>query len=293
MKKTITIIAIVTIIAVGIGGVAVMAGNMYQKTGQAGNFGRFGFMGRNMPTSETLLANLKEELNLTEEQEAKILPILETLREKQRALFEKIKEQGRPDMSAMQSAHQEMRQEIEKQLADILTEEQMQTWQKHYDEQMDKFQGKRHGFFGKGSGGKGFFGKGSGGEEFVGRGGFRSIAEELKLSDAQKQELFEIFIKYRETAGQHAQGTRTEMVNMLLTEDFDEAKVRELYQKMTAEHENMFIEHAKMLAEMKAVLTPEQVELLQEKVPELLDKFQDRFHTKHSMGAPWLQKFGE
>jgi Spy/CpxP family protein refolding chaperone len=74
-----------------------------------------------------------------------------------------------------------------------------------------------------------------------------------------------------------------------LTEDFDEAKVRQTFRDSEAQREEFIVSHAKMLAEMKAVLNPDQLQLLQQKVPALLASIQDRIHTGRSMMDNWLQ----
>ena len=75
------------------------------------------------------------------------------------------------------------------------------------------------------------------------------------------------------------------MIKELLTGEFDEAKVREAYQKMEAEREaerekmreDRFVEHVKLMNAINAVLTPEQVEITQEKIDKFFDEDRPMF----------------
>lgn len=102
-------------------------------------------------------------------------------------------------------------------------------------------------------------------------GGLRQLAGELNLTAEQKQQIMTIVTKFRlDRMGdrQDFQPPYQEMIETLLNEDFDEAKVREMVQQQMAEREqereDRFVERAKMISEIKAVLTPEQLEQAKE-----------------------------
>ena len=151
----------------------------------------------------------------------------------------------------------------------------MQELQKMHEDRIGRFQRRGRGFAGRGQ-------------------KFQQLAQELNLSEAQKQELFAIFMKHRETRGPMIEGfveTGKEVATLLLNEDFDETKVRELFQKGVSQREDAFVEHAKMFAEMKAVLTPEQVEMLQQKGTEFFENMENRMHTRHEMFGRWFPHY--
>jgi Spy/CpxP family protein refolding chaperone len=268
IMKAIKVITITLIVVVGVSAtVAVFAGGM-----RRARKGRFGFMGPGMLDAKTIVDRFKEPLNLTEEQEAEILPIIEVQVEEWRTMFDKYREQAHQGMQSAWDEHQELWQATEQQLAEILTEEQMQELQKMHDARMAGFQRRGRGFAGRGQ-------------------KFWQLARELDLSEAQKQELFTIFMEHRGTTGTMIESvveTGKEMTTLLLNEDFDEAKVRELFQKGISQREEAFVDHAKMVAEMKTVLTPEQVEMLQQKGTEFFENVQNRMHTRHAMFDRWF-----
>jgi Spy/CpxP family protein refolding chaperone len=275
--KTIKIVSIVGIvIALGFSVVAIAA-NTQQEMKQNPEMGWFGFMAENMPVSEMVMEHLKERLTLTEEQEAQLLPILEESMKKRVEMFQKYGGQVRQNVQTIKTEHETMWQETEKQLAEILTEEQMQELRKMHDERV----GMRQGFAQK---------------MFQRRGQFQQVFKELNLSKEQMKELFSIVIKYRENRGdvmESFQEIRTNFVNMLLTEEFDEEKVRQTYQESAAKMEEFVVTGAKMAAEMKAVLTPEQLEILQEKGTELLAQLQEHGHSRHAMFGRWFHHHAE
>lgn len=78
---------------------------------------------------------VKDRLNLTKEQEDLIRPVLEEYAEKTREIIEKYRGQGREGMSSLRSELQELREDTEKRLEEVLTEEQMEEWHKFIDEQ--------------------------------------------------------------------------------------------------------------------------------------------------------------
>ena len=85
----------------------------------------------------------------------------------------------------------------------------------------------------------------------------------------------------------------TLLVGHVHGEDFDEAKVREIFQKGISQREDAFVEHAKMVTEMKTVLTPDQVETLQQKGTEFFENVQNRMHTRHAMFDRWFPPRGK
>lgn len=267
-KKAVKIIAIVTIIAIGVGGAVMVFARPQFTMMRGGHRGRFGFMGKEILSPEKIMSHFKEQLDLTEEQEAQILPILEEHMEKQRAMIEKYRGQARQGLQNIQAEHQGMWQELEQQLAGILTEEQMQKVRKLHDERQELVQGM-----------------------FPARGEFRQLVEDLNISTEQKAELFSIFMKYRDDrrgAMDNALETGNQVLDMVLNEEFDEEKVRQTYRETTAKFEDFVVTRAKMLAEMKAVLNPDQLKLVQEKAPELFAKVQERMQTRRSMMDKWL-----
>ncbi|MBD3305042.1 periplasmic heavy metal sensor [candidate division KSB3 bacterium] len=112
---------------------------------------------------------------------------------------------------------------------------------------------------------------------------FQQLAADLNLSDEQKQQILTIVIKHRMNSRdvwQNALEDHQQLAELLLTQDFDEAQVRQMYQEQAAEREkqreDMFVERAKMLADIKAVLTPEQVEMLEQKGMDMFQNWLDK-----------------
>ncbi|MBN2539036.1 MAG: Spy/CpxP family protein refolding chaperone, partial [Deltaproteobacteria bacterium] len=58
---------------------------------------------------------------------------------------------------------------------------------------------------------------------------------------------------------------RDNLKTILQADEFDEAKAREAFQKMSSIRENMFISKTKMMNEMKKILTPDQIKMLDER----------------------------
>lgn len=267
MMKATKIIVITLVVAVAIGGaVTVFAG------GKRGS-GRFGFMGPKMLNAENIIARFKEPLELTEEQEAQLKPIVEEALEKGKATFQKYRGKTKEGWGNARTEAQELWKETEAKLAEVLTEEQMQKVQQMHGERFGRFGTMR------------FTG-------FQAAGKFHQLLEDLNLSDEQRQELFSIFTKHqdaRQDGMKNFLGTHKEIMDMLLTEEFDEQKVREVFQQQTVKWEDMFVEHAKMFSEMKAVLTPEQVETLQQKAAEFFEHV-ETWQGKGSGGHGWFHK---
>ena len=90
---------------------------------------------------EQIIATMQERLNLTDEQVEQIRPIVYEQSENRRELFEKYRSQGRQGRSAMREEMQEMRSETDARLAEILSDQQLQEYQKIQNqrcEQMDQ-----------------------------------------------------------------------------------------------------------------------------------------------------------
>lgn len=85
---------------------------------------------------EQIMSQLKTRLNLTEDQETKVRPIIETSIQKRREILRNEAQDGK----AKQSALQELRWSTDMQLAKILTEQQMKEYEELREEQSDKLQ---------------------------------------------------------------------------------------------------------------------------------------------------------
>lgn len=104
------------------------------------------------------------------------------------------------------------------------------------------------------------------------------LTKALDLTPEQQGEITTIMATFREEQKARMQDqmkAHRDMMKQLLSEEFDEAKVREAYQQMEAEREKMredgFVERAKLMAQIKAVLTPEQIATLEEKMDAFLE----------------------
>lgn len=90
------------------------------------------------PTVEEVVSQLQEQLNLTDEQVEQIRPIFEEEFEKREELFQKNQGQGQgqgpESRKALDEELQKLQEETEKQLEEILTEEQMTLYRKMLDE---------------------------------------------------------------------------------------------------------------------------------------------------------------
>lgn len=99
--------------------------------------------------------------------------------------------------------------------------------------------------------------KGFGGE----RGGFPGrFAENLNLTDAQKEQMKQIAARYREAAKAQRQQGRGERggLDLFKSGTFDEAAVRAAAQARANAQVEREVTHARMMFEMYNVLTPEQ-----------------------------------
>lgn len=84
--------------------------------------------GRQMPDADQVMARLIERLDLTDAQADQVRPIIEEQLEKQKAVFEKYRGQGREGFRAARPEMQAIRQETEDRLKDVLTDEQMEKY---------------------------------------------------------------------------------------------------------------------------------------------------------------------
>ena len=79
---------------------------------------------------EAIVIELKKDLELTDEQADLIRPIIEQQIERRNAIFEKYRDKGRPDRREIRSEMEALQQEAETQLADILSESQMEAYRR-------------------------------------------------------------------------------------------------------------------------------------------------------------------
>jgi Spy/CpxP family protein refolding chaperone len=299
MNKTVKILSVVSIAAVilSASGLAMAKpGHNMRNTGPFGSgfmnpqdvgpFGGGGFMG--MADAETMAAWWHKQLELTDEQETQLVPILASYLEKRQALVKEAWVQDDKDWDDLRDAHQELWQDVEKQASEVLTEEQMEQLDKAQDWRRGRFDTMKQRFADR----RGSRARDQGPAPDAGRSGRRMprraleqakggpgmpFLEDLNLSSEQREQLFDIAMKYRETMRESVENfidSRNELMNMVLNDDFDEARARQFYQQNTTAREDRqedhFVQHLKMLAEMKSVLTPEQVEILQEKGANLM-----------------------
>jgi hypothetical protein len=97
-------------------------------------------------SADQIISDMKNRLNLTDEQEAKIRPIIEEQVKNRAALIEKYQGQGRQGMRSMRNELQELNQSTENQLQSILTKEQMEEYRKmQAEESQQRRKGRRSG----------------------------------------------------------------------------------------------------------------------------------------------------
>lgn len=78
---------------------------------------------------EQIIATMQEQLELTDVQVERIQPIVQEQSEKRRELFKKYRPQGRQGLSAMREEMQKLRSEMDAQLAEILSDDQIEKYQ--------------------------------------------------------------------------------------------------------------------------------------------------------------------
>jgi Spy/CpxP family protein refolding chaperone len=96
----------------------------------------------------------------------------------------------------------------------------------------------------------------------------------IGLSDEQKTGIEAIISKYQseiKTYMDTIDGLKKEMDLNLFTDEFDETKIREYSQNISANMEELEVLKAKMLVEIKTILYPEQIKQLQEEISEKLN----------------------
>lgn len=96
----------------------------------------------------------------------------------------------------------------------------------------------------------------------------------LGLSDGQTTGIETIISKYQsemKTYMDTINEIKKEMEQNLFTEEFDETKIREYSQNISAGMEEIEVLKAKMLVEIKTILYPEQIKQLQEEISEKLN----------------------
>ena len=91
---------------------------------------------------DQIILEMKERLNLTEEQAVQFHPIMEESIEKRHALVQNYRGKGLRGMRSLRNEMQELREKTEKQLETILTETQMEEFRKMQDEQRKKMRDK-------------------------------------------------------------------------------------------------------------------------------------------------------
>jgi len=97
---------------------------------------------------EKTVSELKVRLKLTRVQEMYIRSILKESMEKQRALSEKMQEQGRRDRRSSMQAVRKQQEDTDKRIEELLSEKQVQEYRKFQEEQREKMRqggGRRRG----------------------------------------------------------------------------------------------------------------------------------------------------
>ena len=112
-------------------------------------------------TPEEIMATMKERLNLTEEQEAKVKPIIDEQCEARDEIIAKYRGQGRDSRRSMRSEMQALQEGTEEKLSTVLTEEQLEEYRKMQEEQRQKMREQKKQRMGRGR--RGGMGGGRGG----------------------------------------------------------------------------------------------------------------------------------
>jgi undecaprenyl pyrophosphate synthase len=86
-------------------------------------------------TSQQILSKMKQRLNLTEDQEMKVRPIIEGAVGERRRMVEKYKEQDHPDIFSLTGEMHKLQEATEKRLAEILTDQQMEQYREIQEEE--------------------------------------------------------------------------------------------------------------------------------------------------------------
>jgi hypothetical protein len=93
--------------------------------------------------ADNIILEMKMDLNLSDEQELKIRPIIEEQVKKRKALIEKFQGQGFPGLESLRSELKNLRIDIEKQLQYFLTNEQMLKYGKMQQEEDQRITGEK------------------------------------------------------------------------------------------------------------------------------------------------------
>jgi Spy/CpxP family protein refolding chaperone len=94
---------------------------------------------------DQIMADMKTRLGLTEDQEARIRPILEDEFVKRHAIIEKYQGQGREARSSLRNELQQLRSTTDHRLEPILTKAQMEEYRKMQEEARQRMRGRGHG----------------------------------------------------------------------------------------------------------------------------------------------------
>ena len=101
-------------------------------------------------TAEQALSNMRDHLKLTEEQEIKVRPIIEDQTEQMRKIVKKYRENHRPDIFSLRHEIHKLEKSVEKDLAEIFTEKQMEDYLRiQEDERLERHREKKKHRFGR------------------------------------------------------------------------------------------------------------------------------------------------
>jgi Spy/CpxP family protein refolding chaperone len=96
-----------------------------------------------MKSPEQIMATMNERLQLTEEQEREVYPIIEELVERQNWAFETYGKRGEKDQKKLMDEMAEIQKSIETQLRNVLTERQMILYQLYHEKEHQKMMGEK------------------------------------------------------------------------------------------------------------------------------------------------------
>ncbi|MCP4109620.1 MAG: hypothetical protein GY749_29555 [Desulfobacteraceae bacterium] len=99
--------------------------------------------GKRGQTPDQIMSALKERLNLTEEQESQVRPVIEKQVESRKAIFDKYRDEPRENRKSMRDEIKQNREDTEKQLEAILSEEQMKEYKNYLNEKRSERRGKK------------------------------------------------------------------------------------------------------------------------------------------------------
>ena len=86
-------------------------------------------------TTEQVLSKIRDRLNLTEDQETGIRPVIEQVIGQRKSIVEKYKDQQHPDIFSLGHEMQELERSVEQRLSEILTKEQIEEYRKIWEEE--------------------------------------------------------------------------------------------------------------------------------------------------------------